>query len=276
MNKIILPVDFSKHSEYALEAAAAIAKKHNAKLLVMHMLELSESIISTSGPDNQNEMLFMLALANKNLKSFLDKDYLEGVDIVPIIKHYKVLKEVDAVAIKEGADLIVIGSRGHSNHDGIFTGSNTEKIVRYSKTPVLVIKSKNTNTDFDDAILATNFSEENLFAFKKALKVLETLSSNLNLLHINIPNLGFRSTNEIEENCSSFLTKANAEEWITKIKYVSDYNIEDGILNYATKNGANLIAMTTHGRTGLSHLFGGSVSEDVVNHSQLPVLTVKI
>ncbi|WP_034058779.1 universal stress protein [Lacinutrix jangbogonensis] len=277
MKKIILPVDFSKHSEYALETAAALAKKHNSQLIVMNMLELSESIFSESGADRQNEMLFMLASVNKEFETFLDRDYLEGVDVTVIIKHHKVLKEVDEVAKAENADLIVMGSRGHSTHSGIFTGSNTEKVVRYSDTPVLVIKGQNTNIDFDNVVLATDFTEESVPAFKKASKLLNVIGSNISLLHVNTPNAAqFKSTQETENQVTDFLDKADATEWADKIVYVSDYSVEDGILNHSNKTGANIIAMTTHGRKGLSHFFGGSISEDIVNHSVLPVLTIKM
>ncbi|WP_298511091.1 universal stress protein [uncultured Kordia sp.] len=276
MKKIILPVDFSKHSEYALETAAALAKKHNSQLIVMNMLELSESIVSNSSSDRQNEMLFNLALANKEFESFLDKEYLEGLDVVPMIKHHKVLKEVDAVAKSEGADLIIMGSRGHSNHDGIFTGSNTEKVVRFSETPVLVVKGKNTDINFDNVVLATDFSEESIPAFQKAAGLLGELASNVSLLHVNVPSNKFRSSEEIEEKAANFLAKANAENWKDKVNYVADYTVEDGILNHSRRSGAKAIAMTTHGRKGLSHFFGGSVTEDLANHAKLPVLTVKM
>ncbi|WP_298902598.1 universal stress protein [uncultured Psychroserpens sp.] len=276
MNKIILPVDFSKHSEYALETAAALARKHNAQLIVMNMLELSESIFSESSSDRQEEMLFMLASANKTFESFLDKDYLSGIDVVPMIKHHKVFKEVDTVAKQEGADLIVMGSRGHSDHDGIFTGSNTEKVVRHSDTPVLVVKSKNTNVDFDNIVLATDFSEDSIPAFQKASNLLNVLGNNVTLLHVNTPHNGFQSTDEIETKANQFLEKADAKNWKESIKYTSDYSIEDGVLNHSKKTGAHLLAMTTHGRTGLSHFFGGSISEDVVNHAVLPVITFKL
>ena len=159
MKKIIIPVDFSKHSEYALETAAALAKQHNAELVVMHMLELSESILTSSSSDRNEETAFMLMVASKKFETFLDKSYLEGVSVTPLIKHHKVLKEVAEVANQIKADLIVIGSRGHSDHDGIFTGSNTEKVVRYSETPVLVVKSKLESVNFNTIVLATDFSE---------------------------------------------------------------------------------------------------------------------
>jgi len=37
-----------------------------------------------------------------------------------------------------------------------------------------------------------------------------------------------------------------------------------------------MIMMATHGRTGLSHLLSGSIAEDLVNHTRIPVLTVQL
>jgi nucleotide-binding universal stress UspA family protein len=276
MKKIIIPVDFSQHSEYALETAAELAKQHNSELIVMHMLELSESIFSSSSSEKNEETAFMLMIANKRFETFLDKPYLEGIEVTPMIKHHKVLKEVAEVARKVNADLIVIGSRGHSDHDGIFTGSNTEKVVRYSSTPVLVVKSKPKSVNFNDIVLATDFSEESVYAVKNAVELLNELSNNVTLLHINLPNLNFLSTVEVEERIDSFLNLTKLKENSYSIARIADHDIEDGIINYTKRTEKDAIAMITHGRKGLSHLFGGSISEDLVNHTSLPVVTFKL
>ena len=62
MKKIIVPVDFSEHSEYALEAAAHLARKYDAELLVLHMLELSNAVLTTTGNAIGNEAVFFLKL----------------------------------------------------------------------------------------------------------------------------------------------------------------------------------------------------------------------
>ncbi|MEF3078742.1 universal stress protein [Winogradskyella poriferorum] len=276
MKKIIIPVDFSQHSEYALEAGAALAKQHNAELIVMHMLELSESIFSTSGSEKSEETAFMLMVTNKNFEEFLDKPYLEGITVTPLIKHHKVLKEVSEVASYEKADLVIMGSRGHSEHDGVFTGSNTEKVVRYSDTPVLVIKSKPSSVNFKNVVLGCDFNEESVSAVKNALETLNKLADKVTLLHVNLPNLSFLSTDEINEKVDDFLKLAHLDKKDLNIAYASDHMVEDGVLNYAKREGADAVSIITHGRTGLSHFFGGSISEDLVNHSNLPVITFKL
>ena len=56
----------------------------------------------------------------------------------------------------------------------------------------------------------------------------------------------------------------------------NDISVEKGILGFARESNAQLIGMSTHGRKGISHFFNGSVSEDLVNHANMPVMTFKI
>ena len=98
MKKIIVPVDFSEHSEFALETAAMIARKNNSEILALHMLEMSEAILTRTGTDMQMETMFFLQLAEKKFDEFLKKDYLKGLKVTPIVKHFRVFSEVNEVA----------------------------------------------------------------------------------------------------------------------------------------------------------------------------------
>ena len=168
MKKIIIPVDFSQYSEYALETGAYLARRHNAEIIVMHMLELSDSIFSSSSSEKSEETAFMLMITNKKFETFLDKPYLEGLSVTPMIKNRKVLKELNEITTELKADLVVMGSRGHNDFDGVFTGSNTEKVVRHSNVPVLVVKSKPEDAEFKSIVLATDFSEDSQSAVVNA------------------------------------------------------------------------------------------------------------
>lgn len=53
-------------------------------------------------------------------------------------------------------------------------------------------------------------------------------------------------------------------------------NIEKGVINFSNSINADLIVMCTHNRTALSHFFNGSISEDLVNHSNKPVIAFKV
>ncbi len=131
--------------------------------------------------------------------------------------------------------------------------------------------------NFEVVAFACDFSEESIESYLKAVSMFEKMGSKVCLVHVNLPNDRFRNSIEIEKQVVNFFTKADRNlDKMKDVFYVSDYTVEDGILNCANKIGADLIAIPTHGRKGLAHFFQGSVGEDVANHSTLPVMTFKI
>ena len=277
MKKVIVPIDFSKYSEYALEYAAIFAKKNNAEILALHMLEMSNAVLNKSDNSMQNETIFFLKLAEKKFVEFLDKDYLQDVKVTPMVKHFKVFSEVNDIAKEHDANLIIMGSHGVSGFKEVFVGSNTEKVVRHSDIPVLVIKQSPILTDFENVVFASDFSDEAIRPYINACKLFDTLNINVHLVYVNLPNEKFRSTAEIENKTVKFLKKADGNlEKLKSVNNINDYTIEKGILNYANVVGADLVAVATHGRKGIAHFFEGSISEDIANHSTLPVMTFRI
>lgn len=272
MKNIIIPVDFSKHSEYALETGAILAKRHNATLHILHMLELSDSLFSQSSEQNQDEMVFMLAIARKKFDTFLEKEYLQDIDMVPVIKHRKVYREVDALAKEVNADLIIMGSQGLTPQDGLFAGSNSEKMVRNSNTPVLVIKTHPDNFTLNNVIFATDLSIGSIPAYKKAHAIFTTLGSGFHPVFVNRPHGGFINSREFNAKLKAFSKAGGA----TKVEFIAGYSIDDGLIQYAEETNADAIAISTNARKGLMRLLKGSVSEDLANHSKLPIMTFKL
>ena len=90
MKKIIVPIDFSEHSEYALKTAARLAKKNNAEILALHMLEMSDIMLTTSEGLQYEKAVYFYKLSEQKFEKFLKKDYLKDLKVTPIIKHFKV------------------------------------------------------------------------------------------------------------------------------------------------------------------------------------------
>ncbi|ULC58914.1 universal stress protein [Flaviramulus sp. BrNp1-15] len=277
MKKIIVPIDFSEHSEYALKTAVKLAKQYNSEVLALHMLEMSDLMLTASDGLQYEKATFFIKLSEQKFEEFLKKDYLEGVKVTPIIKHFKVFSEVDEVAKKHNADLIVMGSHGASGVKEFFVGSNTERVVRHSEIPVLVVKNKVTDINFETVVFACDFSEEAIKPYKNAVKMFDKINSKMYFVYVNLPNERFKSSAQIEKQVANFFTKAEGNlDKMKDVHYVSDYTVEDGILNFSLKVGADIIAIPTHGKKGLAHFFTGSIGEDVANHATLPVMTFKI
>ncbi|MBK5214331.1 MAG: universal stress protein [Flavobacteriaceae bacterium] len=278
MKKILVPVDFSKNSDYALEVAASIAKKQNAEIIALHMMGLSDAVVTRDESKEVFEAMFYMKLAEKRFAEFLDKDYLEGIKVTDTVHNYKIFSELNDVAIEFGADLIVMGSHGSSGLKEVFVGSNTEKVVRTSEIPVLVIKHRQENFNPEFGIFACDFLENSVGPYKRAQKMFDILGIKMQMLYINLAG-DFHSTREIEKRILSFLESAgepNPLESLDQVVQYSEYSVEAGIFGYSQVSNADIIALPTQGRQGLAHFFSGSIGEDVVNHSDLPVMTFKV
>lgn len=277
MKTILVPVDFSKPSENALKVAAQLANKNNAKIIVLHVVELAESLFGTDqfNVDNQ-EVMFFMKMAKKRFSKFLEKPFLNNVNIEDQVEIGPTSYMITKTIKENNIDFVVMGSVGASGLKEVLIGSNTEKIVRNSSVPVLVVKKEMENFNIKQVLFASNFELENLKSFRKAKEFSNQFEAKMKLLYVNLPGNQFYSTEEIREQMRVFLNKAEVPYTTDDVMIYNDYTIELGVLNAAKEAKADLIAMPTHGRRGLSHFFNGSVGEDVVNHSTLPVITFKI
>ncbi len=276
MKKILVPIDFSEHANDALEVAAKIAKLQNASITVLHMLGLSEAILSKDESQDYQEAMYYMNMAKKRFKAFLDKPYLKGIEVHEIVQNYKIFGELNNVAREQHIDLIVMGSHGASGFNEFFTGSNTEKVVRTSDVPVLVVKHRRPEFVIKSILFACDFNDETILAFKNAKAFAANFSAKLALIYVNTPYQSFISSTEIEERISKFLFKAGEDN--QEVNIYSDYSVEHGLMNASKKGDYDILAIPTHGRKPLSHFLLGSrsIGEDLANHANLPVLTFKI
>ena len=274
MKKILVPTDFSKHAEYALKVAAQIAKKDTSEIIIIHMLELptTGNDAITSSHEIPELMLFKNAAISK-LDSLMDAPYLQGIKVSKVIQFELAFDGIMNNGKSENADLIVMGSHGASGFQEMFIGSNTEKVVRNSEVPVLVIKREEENFNAKQFVFASDFSEEIKKPFEKVVAFANKFDSHIYLLNINTPN-NFKSTRVAQKAMDEFTAEFKINNFSTHI--YNDINVEKGILHFAKGIDADIIGMSTHGRKGLSHFFNGSISEDLVNHAKRPVITFKI
>ncbi|WP_310559520.1 universal stress protein [Flavobacterium sp.] len=274
MKRILVPVDFSEFSVEALKVAAQIARKNNYEIVVLHLLELPHHGGDGFGHGNTiPEIIFFKNKAIERLEELLDAEFLDGIEVFESIEFKKVDQGVIDVSIKNDIDLIVMGSHGTSGFNEMIVGSNTEKIVRSSKIPVLVIKKGMKEFEPTNFVFASDFSNESQKPFRKMLEYAKIFNSKLFLVTICTP-ASFKATATTEKNMADFVANFDLDNYSTHI--YNDSNIEKGIINFSNSVQADLIGICTHGRTGLAHFYSGSIGEDLVNHAMKPVITFKI
>jgi nucleotide-binding universal stress UspA family protein len=274
MKRILVPTDFSEHAEDALKVAVQIAKKNDSEIIVLHMLELPHQMNDAilGGASIPETMLFMKK-ANEMLDEISSKPYLDGIPVTEIVKMDKPIHGITQVSKDYDVDLIIMGSHGSSGVEELIIGSNTEKVVRNSEIPVLIIKKDISNFNVSNIVFASDFSAETKKPFEKLLNFTKFFEAKIHLVTICTPN-SFKPTHVIEKAMKDFVTEFNISNYTTQI--YNDTNIEKGIINFANNINADIIGMCTHGRTGFAHFFNGSISEGLVNHAVRPVITLKI
>lgn len=274
MKKILVPTDFSTQAENALKVAAQLAKKHNCELYLLHILEVPiQTVDALSTYNDLPEAMFFMKLAHKRFEELKTKDYLKDLVIHEHVEFHEIFKGVFHVCKKKNIDLVVMGSNGASGLKEMLIGSNTEKVVRTSETPVLVIKNEHKTFKTKQFVFASDFNEESIAPFKKAIAFANIFESKIHLLMVNTPN-HFITSSDAQNRIQSFIKDIKIPNYTVNI--YNDVTIETGIINFSQSIDADVIGMSTHGRQGLSHFFNGSISEDLVNHAKRPVITFKI
>lgn len=272
MKKIIVPTDFSDCAKRALKTASDIAKQNNAEIHLVHVYERPVYGFAEANVDivKNRKVINHIEKKFKQISSF---DFLRKIKMKTHIVADKQIWEAFSGKKFANADLIVMGSNGISGWRELFVGSNTEKVVRHATPPVLVVKEWRENFTIKNMVFASNFSSEAEFSFQKIEKLARNFKAIVHLLKVITPG-NFEPTHYSLNKMKGFIRKFALTEFTVNI--FNDNTIEEGILNFSNSKNADLISMETHGRTGISHLVNGSITEDVVNHIPLPILSVRI
>ena len=276
MKNILVPIDFSEKSEFASKMAASIAKKTNSTIYLLHMIELPTGIVDMGAGSNFSipESMLYLRKIKDRIVEFKERFFSENTDVHHSIRFQNPHEGILKYSEKIEADLIIMGSKGHSNFEGILIGSNTEKVVRSSKIPVIVVKVDNKKFSFKKLVFASGFRKENeKEAFKKFLTFAESFNSKIHLLKVNTPS-NFESTQKAKEKIKAFIGDSHLAKH--KINVYNDVSIKKGIISFSREINADLIALCTHGRSGLSHLFSASVTKNLSKNALKPMLTIKV
>jgi len=275
MKNILVPTDFGEQAEKALQVAAQLAHKFHSEIYLLHMLELPMMLIDPMHGSNQNlpEALFFMKLAHQRFTKLKAAPYLQGLKVHETVQFHRAFEGIMEISREKSCDLIVMGSHGASGYQEMFIGSNTEKVVRNSEIPVLVIKNEMPDFRIENFVFATDGTAPQKNLLSRAVAFAMAIEAPLHLLYINTPN-DFLSTADANHRLLNFSEEYPQLE--TRIHIYNDMSVEEGILNYARKQGADLLGIGTHGRKGLAHFFNGSISEDLVNHANRPVVTFRI
>lgn len=267
MKKLLVPCDFSTTSLHAFQFALDAAAQSNGTVHALHVIELPVLHDTVIMPVLSFEKDLMDELKQKADQEFdgIVKKYNKGkVKVITEVKFGKISEIIRQYSHDEAIDCIIMGSHGAQGMREFFIGSNAEKIVRHSSVPVLVIKGTYKgpikNIVFPNTLQTE--SQEDLVMRVKALQ--HFFNAHLHIVWINTP-LNFATDTDTRDRLDKFVKRYQFKNYTINI--YNHVNPEEGIIDFANTLNAELIAMGTHGRKGISHVMYGSLTESLVNHT---------
>jgi nucleotide-binding universal stress UspA family protein len=308
VGNILCPVDFSAFSRHALQHGARLARWFNATLTVLYVypppaapppvlfgglpgpLPIEPYPPLTVSPEQTHEEIlaavvkFAATVDTKGLQ--LQAHAREGGTVRTILDEAKTLP----------ADLIVLGTHGHSGFDRWMLGSVTEKILRKASCAVLTVPPP-VNEPTDDAVTMLkrilcpiDFSDSSMNALEYALSLAKEADAELLLMHVieALPDAAdwqqrpdaaiVEYLHLTEENALTRMraaVPADARTWCTPKERLMTGKPYKEILRVARDEDVHLIVMGVCGRNPIDLLFFGSTTNHVVRAAPCPVLTLK-
>jgi nucleotide-binding universal stress UspA family protein len=274
MKKILVPCDFSEPAVEAFRFAIDLAARSQGKVIVLKVIDLPNV---TYGASIDMSIYNYSPTLLKDLEEDAKKSYKKMFD-----KFGKKTRNISFVVVQgptsiiirdyiedNKIDLVVMGTHGTSGMEEFLVGSNTEKIVRFSNAPVIAIRNAVSISSIKNIVFPTTLELNQTDFIKKLKSLQEYFGATLHVLHLNTP--------------FSFIKEIELKEYADHYKHTkctlnirNDRYEPDGIISFVKEIKADMLAMPTHGRRGLSHFINGSIAEDVVNHVECPIWTYKL
>jgi nucleotide-binding universal stress UspA family protein len=279
MERLLVPLDGSRLAEAVLPLAETLAREHGAELFLLRALRAEDSVDAETAAQRE---------AESYLEATAGDTRARGLPAVRWLTWY----DEPAPAIANGAaanaiELIVMATHGRSGLGRLLLGSVAEGVVRKTTVPVLLVRGElpRARGDFGKILVPLDGSE----LAEGVLPVVERLTRPAGgavvLVHAVEPVVApTLAETPIAVQEPAPVRTAEAEEYLSRVadglevRHVAvTCAVRLGpavsvIHDTAAATGAGLIAMSTHGRTGLGRLIMGSVAEQVLRSAPVPVL----
>ncbi len=276
INKILVPVDFSAVANNALETAIAMSKRQLATLTLIHVIENSYVLFPPEAGGAVSAILPRLVKdANDNLSN-MAKEIRVKHDIVVshIVQSGNPADEICRWALYKSVDLIVMGTHGASGLREFFLGSNAYRVVKNSPCPVMTIPGSRQWIDFKKILFPIRMVSNALDKYTNVRPIIRKNGSSLLIAGIVKKNdtTGFV---EMKALVDTVRTKMADDEVIcgSQVHYCD--NVSRQVLDLADQNKPDLIVITATLDTSIKGFFLGPYTQDIVNHAQHPVLSIR-
>ena len=200
MARILVPTDFSKQADYALNLAHQLALEIDAEIELLHVLDVPEGEryagmenISFTGESSGNagmDEIYFIKLVEKTkerLEDIMNRPELQGISMFEKIQVGSVSRQIYEETTNGHVDLIVMGTSGTSDWEEELVGSNAEKVVRRANCPVLTVRNEVKLTQIKNIAYASDFKHNHEKLVDLVKNVVNMIGAKLHLVKINTP-----------------------------------------------------------------------------------------
>ncbi|MEP7236527.1 MAG: universal stress protein [Ferruginibacter sp.] len=276
IKNIIVPIDFSETANNALEVALAMAKRHNAEIHLVHVVQPQLNVDPTgmhgAVPALQD---ILLEDANKNInrhKAAIQQN--NHLVVNTLVETGSVAICVSKYVLNNQKDLVVMGTHGVSGWNEFFLGSNAMATIKECSCPVLTIPPSFKKRTFDSILYPIRNVEGVVEKYDYVKPIIEKNDAKIHLLGV------AQLNDEYEVNMLSNKLKAVREAILHNNEYISyetnqSANIAAKILEVAHERNDDVMIINATLDKAWYKFFAGSYTQQIVNHSKIPVLSVK-
>ena len=273
IKQILTPVDFSETSQEALEHAIFMAKIFKAKLFFVHVIEPSSYQFEMSEMVTLNDKIKKLAY--DKLDELATSIHVEHGIYKPeiLIESGNISTQIVEAADKIKASIIVMGTHGISGFAEFFIGSNAYKVVTQAVCPVLTVQKHASKSGFRTIVLPIDGSHTSRQKVKYAVEFAKHYGSVVHVVEL-IPDQDPATLHKFEVIKKQVNEYLDAEGIPKKNKLLVGENFAKLSMKYANDNDADLIMIMTEQDESLTGFIMGPSAQQIVNHSQVPVLSI--
>lgn len=284
IERILATVDFSSPSDQALRAAFYLTEKVKGKLWAMHVVSQAPfdgHFFGSSGVELMNQIESEASRELQSRVMALGQSTQETNLMVKVGVPY-----VDLIrfARQQKIQFIIAGTHGRVGWERTLLGSVAETLIRKSEVPVWVVKK-----DFSPPkkiLLLTDLSEAARAGFHLGLFLAKLFGASVHLLHVSetsyIPNFVRANFTEHELKFKEAL-REEFQKWIEEAKVskvelsaeLREGKVSSEIEKVISEKKTDLLVLSTHGQSGLSHKHLGSVTTHLARHAACSVITVR-
>ncbi len=275
IKRILVPTDFSACAAFAAKAGALLAQKHDAALHLITCTAPASGNSPTDDTPGEEDAAFTRQVNHANfLLENLKKSLGETATVIisQQVFNKSLTDAVQQYCSEKEIDMIVMGSYGASGKNEYFIGSNTQKVVRKVHLPVLVVKEPLEKVEFKHVVFASEFNLSDKPVFDKMIEFVKNDQPEIHLLTINTSGWFGQPFGLSKAAMEGF--KDHSRPLKCHLHFYRDFNVDQGIRNFSQEIQADLITISNHERHPLKRIFAGSTVEALVNHANIPVLSL--